>query len=100
MASSKHFVTAIFVVGACAPAATFSGASAFEFTKQSVDFGPRPSGSEANRKLQAYIVSQLNLDGCEPAPAKKDCDLIDDSFTATTPKGPVPMKNIIAKFPG
>lgn len=91
---------ALLNLAVSATAATFSGASAFEFTKQSVEFGPRPSGSEANRKLQAYIVSQLKVDGCEPAPAKTDCELIDDSFTATTPKGPVPMKNIIAKFPG
>jgi Zn-dependent M28 family amino/carboxypeptidase len=82
-------------------AATFSGASAFEFAKQSIAFGPRPSGSEPNRKLQAYILSQLKNDGCEPSqPKKTDCELIDDSFTATTPRGSVPMKNILAKFPG
>jgi glutaminyl-peptide cyclotransferase len=72
-------------------ATDFSGASAFEFTKQAVAFGPRPSGSEAIRKLQTYIASQLKLNGCE---------LIDDSFTATTIKGSIAMKNIIAKFPG
>ena len=71
--------------------ATFSGSSAFEFTKAAVNFGPRPSGSEAIHKLQNYILSQLKLDGCE---------LIDDSFSATTPKGSVAMKNIVAKFPG
>jgi glutaminyl-peptide cyclotransferase len=99
MLTSRQVIAGL-LFAACAPAATFSGASAFEFTKQSVEFGPRPSGSEANRKLQAFIVSELQKDGCEPAPAKKDCELIDDSFTATTPRGPVPMKNIIAKFPG
>jgi glutaminyl-peptide cyclotransferase len=71
--------------------ASFSGASAFEFTKQSVAFGPRPSGSEANRKLQAYIIAELQKDGCE---------LSDDSFTARTPKGAIPMKNILCKFAG
>ncbi len=92
---------AFLTLAVSATAATFSGASAFEFTKQSVEFGPRPSGSEANRKLQVFIIAQLQKDGCEPAQSKKtDCELIDDSFTATTPKGPVPMKNIIAKFPG
>jgi glutaminyl-peptide cyclotransferase len=72
-------------------AADFSGASAFEFTKQAVVFGPRPSGSEAIHKLQTYIASQLKLDGCE---------LIEDSFSAKTPSGAIAMKNIIAKFPG
>jgi glutaminyl-peptide cyclotransferase len=91
---------AFLTLSVSAVAATFSGASAFEFTRQSVEFGPRPSGSEANRKLQAYIVSQLKVDGCEPAPAKKDCELMEDSFTAATLKGSVPMKNIIARFAG
>jgi glutaminyl-peptide cyclotransferase len=72
-------------------AASFSGASAFEFTKQSVAFGPRPSGSEAIHKLQAYIVAQLQKDACQ---------LSDDSFTAKTLKGDIAMKNIICKFPG
>jgi glutaminyl-peptide cyclotransferase len=81
----------ILVSCAAAAAAGFSGASALEFTKHAVAFGPRPPGSEANRKLQAYILAQLRADGCE---------MIEDSFTASTPKGPIAMKNIIAKFPG
>src|SRR6185437_13735859 len=28
------------------------------------------------------------------------CELIEDAFTASTPKGQIAMKNIIAKFPG
>src|SRR5579864_4018164 len=48
-----------------ARAADFSGASALEFTKQVVALGPRPSGSEANRKLQAYILNHVKQDGCE-----------------------------------
>lgn len=72
-------------------AADFSGTSALEFTRRAVEFGPRPSGSEANRKLQAYILAQLKISGAEIA---------EDSFTAQTPKGPIAMKNIIAKFPG
>jgi len=73
------------------PAAQISGASAFEFTKHAVDFGPRPSGSEANVALQKYILAQLK--SCR-------CEVTEDAFTATTPRGPVAMKNIIAKFPG
>jgi len=73
------------------PAAQISGTSAFEFTKRAVDFGPRPSGSEANRALQNYILSQLK--SCR-------CEVNEDAFTATTPRGPIAMRNIIAKFPG
>lgn len=71
--------------------ANFSGASAFNFTRQVVAFGVRPSGSEANRKLQAYIVAEIKKDGCEVS---------EDAFIANTPKGEIPMKNIICKFPG
>jgi glutaminyl-peptide cyclotransferase len=74
-----------------AQAATFSGASALNYTRQAVAFGPRPPGSEANRKLQSYILTQLKQDACE---------IIEDPFTARTPKGEIPMKNIIARFPG
>ena len=83
------FATLVFTLGAAA--ADFSGPSAMEFTRRAVGFGPRPSGSEANRQLQAYILSQLKT--CK-------CDVSEDNFTANGPRGPVPMKNILAKFPG
>jgi len=91
MRFSKLFTIHALIAIAGASAASFSGASAFEFSRQSVAFGPRPSGSEANRKLQAYIAAELQKDGCE---------LSDDSFTARTPKGPIAMKNILCKFAG
>lgn len=70
---------------------TFNGADAFTFTRQAVALGPRPDGSPAIAKLRAMIKQQLALRGCE---------VILDRFTAQTPDGPVPMENIIAKFPG
>src|SRR5579864_4159673 len=72
-------------------AADFSGAAALEFTRKAQSFGPRPAGSPANQKLQAYIESQLKPLGCQ---------LLFDAFTAQTPVGPVPMRNIIARFGG
>jgi glutaminyl-peptide cyclotransferase len=72
-------------------AADFSGTAALDFTRRAVEFGPRPPGSEANRKLQAYILAQLKMSGSE---------VTEDPFTAQTPKGPIAMKNIIARFPG
>jgi Zn-dependent M28 family amino/carboxypeptidase len=69
----------------------FSGASALEFTRKTVAFGPRPSGSEAIRKLQAYIHAELK---------PLNCEVSDDDFRASTPLGPIPMRNIIARFPG
>jgi len=81
----------IAVLPALVSAAGVSGASALEFTRHAVAFGPRPSGSEAIHQLQAYILTQLKT--CK-------CQVTEDAFTPQTPKGPIAMKNIIAKFPG
>jgi len=85
--------TLVILLSACfaVQGAELSGASALEFTRKAVNFGPRPAGSEANRALQAYILGQLK--SCR-------CEIMEDAFTATSPRGPVAMKNIIAKFPG
>ena len=69
----------------------FSGARALEYTRRAVAFGPRPPGSPAIRKLQAYILAQLK---------QRNCAVMEDSFTARTPLGPIAMKNIVARFPG
>jgi glutaminyl-peptide cyclotransferase len=74
------------------PAANgFSGAAALEFTRKAVSFGPRPPGSAAIARLQAYILSELRATGAE---------IVVDPFKGQTPLGPIDMKNIIAKFPG
>jgi Zn-dependent M28 family amino/carboxypeptidase len=87
---------AIFVLAASLAvspvcAAEFSGARALEYTRQAVAFGPRPPGSPEIRKMQAWMVGQLK---------QFKCEVIEDAFTAKTPKGPVAMKNIIARFRG
>ena len=71
--------------------ADFSGTAALDFTRRAVAFGPRPPGSAANQKLQAYIELQLKTLRCQVSA---------DPFTAETPVGPVAMRNIVAKFPG
>ncbi len=85
-----------FLASTCAFAQTtknkpFSGAAALRFTGRAVAFGPRPDGSPAIAKLRAWLRTQLA--GC-------GCELLSDAFTAQTPDGPLPMENIIAKFPG
>jgi len=93
MSFSKKLWMAGLVLGltATAVAAGVSGASALEFTRRAVAFGPRPPGSAADIALQNYIISELRKDGCE---------IIEDAFKAKTPQGMIAMKNIIAKFPG
>ena len=46
-------------------AADFSGAAAFDFAKTAVAFGPRPAGSDANHKLQAYILQKVKVPGAQ-----------------------------------
>jgi glutaminyl-peptide cyclotransferase len=76
-----------------APEATggFDGERAYNQVVKQVSFGPRPPGSPAIGKLQDYLVTELKSYGCS-------VDV--DSFSADTPDGRVPMKNITAKIPG
>jgi glutaminyl-peptide cyclotransferase len=69
----------------------FDGAKAYDHVAKLVSFGPRPPASEGIRRSQDYIISQLKSFGCE---------VDQDDFHASTPKGDVAMKNIIAKAPG
>jgi Zn-dependent M28 family amino/carboxypeptidase len=69
----------------------FNGAEALSLTGKAVAFGPRPDGSPAIAKERAWIRQQLAGHGCEVS---------SDAFTAQTPDGPLPMENIVAKFPG
>jgi glutaminyl-peptide cyclotransferase len=82
---------AIAAVASAASAAEFTGASAFEFTRKAVAFGPRPPNSEANAKQRAWIIATAKSFGAQ---------IEEDRFTASTPLGPMPMVNVIAKFPG
>jgi peptidase M28-like protein len=71
--------------------AGFNGGRAFEDLKHLVSFGPRPSGSPALLKAREWLIHELRDAGAE---------VEEDSFTASTPIGPIPMANLIAKFPG
>jgi len=64
-------------------------ARAMQYVREVVAFGPRPTGSDAHKKLEAYLVAHL-----------KGATVEHDDFTATTPDGSFPIHNLIAKFPG
>jgi Zn-dependent M28 family amino/carboxypeptidase len=66
-----------------------NAARAMEYVREVVAFGPRPIGSPAHKKLEAYLVAHL-----------KDATIEHDDFTASTPEGSFPIHNIIARFPG
>jgi glutaminyl-peptide cyclotransferase len=69
----------------------FDGRRAYAHVAKQVSFGPRPSGSPAIIQTQDYIQSELKSYGCT---------VETDSFTADTPIGRLPMKNILVKIPG
>jgi glutaminyl-peptide cyclotransferase len=71
------------------PPPQFDSARAMKYVKEIVAFGPRPIGSANHKKVEEYIASHLKGDSVE-----------DDAFTADTPEGKFPVRNIIAKFPG
>ncbi len=91
MYRSKVILIGIVLCATATWAKDFSGARALEYTAKSVSFGPRPPNTPANHKLQGYIIAQL---------ASRGCALTEDPFTAQTPEGPMPMKNIICKYAG
>jgi len=72
-----------------APNVKINAARAMQYVREVVAFGPRPIGSEAHKKLEAYLAAHL-----------AGVTLERDDFTAATPNGSLPIHNIIAKFPG
>jgi glutaminyl-peptide cyclotransferase len=68
-----------------------SGEKALAHVQRLVDFGPRPSGSEALEKSRRYIEDQLRRSGWQ---VKRQ------AFGDDTPRGKVRFVNLIAQFPG
>jgi peptidase M28-like protein len=69
----------------------FDGKRAFALVAKQVSFGPRPSGSPAIVRLQDFLQSELKSYGCT---------VETDNFSADTPAGRLPMKNILVKIAG
>jgi glutaminyl-peptide cyclotransferase len=67
----------------------FNGAKALEYARQFVAIGPRWPTGPGHLKAEEFLRNQFRHDNVE-----------EDTFTATTPIGPVPMRNFIVRFPG
>ena len=67
----------------------FSGDKALALVQRLVDFGPRPSGSDAIEKSRAYIKQELKSSGW---------NVTAQEFTDDTPRGRVRFVNLIARF--
>ncbi len=69
----------------------FDGERALADVEKLVGFGPRPSGSDAHRQAQEFLLEELAGTGLE---------VERDDFTARTPAGPIAMSNLIAVHRG
>jgi Zn-dependent M28 family amino/carboxypeptidase len=67
----------------------FNGAKALEYARQFVAIGPRWPTSQNHLKAEEFLRNQFRHDQLE-----------EDTFTASTPIGPVGMRNFIVRFPG
>ncbi len=67
----------------------FSGAQAYRYAQQFVACGPRWIGSTGHACAENFLKKQFAQD-----------DLVEDTFTASTPAGVMTMHNFIVKFPG
>ena len=81
------------VVAAAVAAASlhdsFDSQQAFAYTAEVAGFGERWPGSPGHQKTEDLIHQVLQKDGAQVEA---------DNFTASTPRGPVPVHNIIGKF--
>jgi glutaminyl-peptide cyclotransferase len=71
--------------------ALVSGNLAFAHVEKLVSFGPRPPGSPGIGRAQAYILETLG---------KLSLEVEQQDFLASTPNGPISMKNIVGKSQG
>jgi glutaminyl-peptide cyclotransferase len=69
----------------------FDGQRAYQHVAALVGFGPHSAGSDGDRKVQSYIITQLKSFGCP---------VDEEDFHTPTPIGNVAMKNILVKIPG
>jgi Zn-dependent M28 family amino/carboxypeptidase len=67
----------------------FNGAKALEYARQYVAIGPRWPTGPGHLKAEEFLRNQFKHDRLE-----------EDTFTANTPIGLVPMRNFIVRFPG
>ena len=67
----------------------FNGGKALEYARQFVAIGPRWPTRPGHMKAEEFLRNHFRRDALE-----------EDAFTASTPIGPVPMRNFIVRLPG
>jgi hypothetical protein len=71
------------------PSQHFNGAKLYEYAREFVAIGPRWPTGPGHVKAEEFLRDHFKHDQLE-----------EDTFTANTPIGPVPMRNFIVRFPG
>ncbi len=74
-----------------AAAQHFDGAKAYEYAREFVSIGPRWPTGPGHVKAEEFLRNHFQ---------REHDQLEEDTFTANTPIGPVPMRNFIVRFPG
>jgi glutaminyl-peptide cyclotransferase len=87
----SYFVlcTSSFLLGAPPLHDAFGAKAAYDYTARVAGFGERWPGSPGHKKTQDLIREVLTRNGAK---------IETDEFTATTPRGPIPVRTIIGKF--
>jgi glutaminyl-peptide cyclotransferase len=85
-------LSVLFLIGAeCHAQAHFDGAKAYEYARQYAALGPRWPTGPGHIKAEAFIRDHFQ---------RAHDQVGEDTFTANTPIGPVPMRNFIVRYPG
>lgn len=91
MRKSVFLLLLLLLLVCFCPAGAFSGGDAFGHAEKILSFGPRPSGSQSLAKVRKYMTAHLKSQGLS---------VREDSFSAETPVGRVPMTNLSALIKG
>ena len=91
IAAGSLILISILAPGAAAAKARFDGAKAYEYARQFVAIGPRWPTGPGHVKAEAFLRNHFQ---------RMHDQLEEDAFTASTPIGPVPMRNFIVRYPG
>ena len=82
----------LFLLGVeCRAQAHFDGAKAYEYSRQFAALGPRWPTGPGHIKAEAFLRDHFQ---------RAHDQVEEDTFTANTPIGPVPMRNFIVRYPG
>jgi Zn-dependent M28 family amino/carboxypeptidase len=91
IAQLSIFLVALFIAPIAALAQHFDGAGAYEYAREFAAIGPRWPTGPGHVKAEEFLRSHF---------LRAHDQVEEDTFTADTPIGPVPMCNFIVRFPG